>query len=235
LEDGKRVKADIVLANVDLSYVYQHLLPQDRLAERIARKRHSCSVVSFFWGVDKPYEELAPHTLFLADDYRENFDSIIRELDLPTNPSIYVHAPARLDSSMAPHGQDTLIAIVPVGHMSNNGRKDWASIRDKARQDVFRRLRTLGINDLDEHIKFEMNFTPLSWLKRYNLAKGSTHGLCHNLFQLGYFRPDNRHPRYENLYFTGASTRPGTGLPTSMVSGRLSAQRIFDDMKVPVG
>jgi len=130
---------------------------------------------------------------------------------------------------MAPHGQDTLIAIVPVGHMSENGNQDWGSMRDQARQKVFRRLRTIGIHDLKEHIKFEVNFTPLSWRKRYNLAKGSTHGLCHNLTQLAYFRPDNRHPHIHNLYFVGASTRPGTGMPTVMVSGRQSAQRIMDD------
>ena len=129
-----------------------------------------------------------------------------------------------------PSGQDTLIAIVPVGHMSANGEQDWGAIRDQARGHVFRRLRTLGIHDLEEHIKFEVNFTPLSWRKRYNLVKGSTHGLCHNLTQLGYFRPDNQHPRYRNLYFTGASTRPGTGLPTAMVSGRQSAQRIMDEL-----
>jgi phytoene desaturase len=232
LADGKRLGADAVLANADLPYVYQNLLAQDGRAKKLARKRFSCSVISFFWGVDKPYETLSPHTLFLAEDYRENFDSIIRDLDLPANPSLYIHAPARLDPTMAPRGQDTLIAIVPVGHMSGNGEQDWGAIRDQARQHVFRRLQTLGITDLEEHIKFEVNFTPLSWRKRYNLAKGSTHGLCHNLTQLGYFRPDNRHPHYHNLYFTGASTRPGTGMPTAMVSGHQSAQRIMDDLQI---
>ena len=128
---------------------------------------------------------------------------------------------------MAPAGQDTLIAIVPIGHMSDGGQ-DWNQLRDEARGHVFRRLSSLGINDLEAHIKFEINFTPLSWRKRYNLMKGSTHGLCHNLMQLGYFRPDLQHPRYRNLYFTGASTRPGTGMPTAMVSGRQAAQRIID-------
>ena len=130
---------------------------------------------------------------------------------------------------MAPAGEDTLIAIVPVGHVNKNGKQDWSEIRDQAREHVFRRLKTLGITDLEAHIKFEVNFTPLSWRKRYNLMKGSTHGLCHNLTQLGYFRPSNRHARYHNLYFVGASTRPGTGIPTALVSGRLAAERIMDD------
>jgi phytoene desaturase len=230
LADGTRLEADAVLANADLPYVYQNLLPADGQVKKLARKRFSCSVISFFWGVDKTYERLEPHTLFLADDYRANFESIIQDLDLPTNPSLYVHAPARLDPSMAPCGQDTLIAIVPVGHMSENGNQDWGVIRDEARQKVFQRLNHFGINDLEEHIKFEVNFTPLSWRKRYNLLKGSTHGLCHNLSQLAYFRPDNRHRKITNLYFVGASTRPGTGMPTVMVSGRQSAQRIVDEL-----
>jgi phytoene desaturase len=228
--DGELLSADAVLANADLPYVYQNLLPQDGQAKKMDRKRYSCSVFSFFWGVDKTYETLPPHTLFLVDDYRANFDCITHDLGLPANPSVYIHAPARLDACMAPQGQDTLIAVVPVGHMSDNGDQDWAALRDEARQHVFRKLASLGINDLAAHIKFEINFTPLSWKKRYNLAKGSTHGLCHNLVQLGYFRPDFQHPRYRNLYFTGASTRPGTGLPTAMVSGRQSANRILDDL-----
>jgi len=228
--EGQCVEADAVLANADLPYVLQNLLPPDGQSGKMDRKRYSCSVISFFWGMDKPYEQLPPHTLFLASDYRENFETIDRDLGLPANPSLYIHAPARLDPSMSPQGQDTLIAIVPVGHLSRNGEQDWAELRDKARQHVFRRLSSLGINDLESHIKFETNFTPLSWRKRYNLAKGSTHGLCHNLAQLGYFRPDYQHPRYRNLYFAGASARPGTGIPTAMVSGRQCAQRIIDTL-----
>ena len=229
LEHSQRLAADAVLANADLPYVYQDLLPEDGRAERMKRKKFSCSVISFFWGVNKRCEKLSPHTLFLADDYRENFESIIDDLALPQNPSIYVHAPARLDPSMAPPDEDTLIAIVPVGHLSEKGDQDWPALRDQARRSVFRRLETLGITDLEDHLKFEVSYTPQSWQKRYNLMKGSTHGLSHNLLQLGYFRPRNRHPAYHNLYFTGASTHPGTGIPTALVSGRLSAQRIMDE------
>jgi phytoene dehydrogenase-like protein len=103
---------------------------------------------------------------------------------------------------------------------------------ETARMHVFRRLKSLGITDLEQNIKFEVSYNPLSWRKRYNLKKGSTHGLCHNLMQLGYFRPHNRHPRYHNLYFAGASTHPGTGMPTALVSGRLAAQRLLDDLGV---
>jgi phytoene desaturase len=230
LEHNQHIHPDVVLANADLPYVYQSLLPQDGQVKRLLRKQFSCSVISFFWGMNKPYQKLGPHTLFLADDYRENFESIVGRFDLPANPSMYIHAPVRLDPSMAPTGEDTLIAIVPVGHLSDDKEQDWDKLTDQARKHVFRRLATLGINDLEAHIKFETSFTPLSWHKRYNLVKGSTHGLSHNLTQLAYFRPANRHPQYHNLYFVGASTHPGTGIPTAMISARLVAQRILDEL-----
>ena len=230
LADGSSVAADVVLANADLPYVYQQLLPDGAIAKTMARKELSASAVSFLWGVDKPYEALGPHTLFLADDFRENFDGIVRDRSLPANPSLYVHAPARLDPSMAPRGQDTLTAIVPVGHLSDDGSQDWAVLRDRARQHVFRRLRAVGVSDLAAHIKFEESYTPVSWAERHNLARGATHGLSHKLTQMAYFRPPNRHRRYRNLYFVGASTHPGTGVPMAMVSGRLAAKRIAAEM-----
>jgi phytoene desaturase len=232
LANGSRLDADVILANADLPHVYQSLLPQDRMVTKLSRKRYSCSAISFFWGVDKMYDGLGPHTLFLADDYRENFERINRDLSLPANPNLYVHAPARLDSSMAPAEQDTLTAIIPVGHLSENGEQNWDELRDEARQHIFRRLRTLGITDIEAHIKFEETYTPISWHKRYNLVKGSTHGLSHRLTQMAYFRPSNQHVRYRNLYFVGASTHPGTGVPTAMVSGRLVSERIMDDLKL---
>ena len=85
----KRAGADVVLANADLPYVYNDLLPDEDLAEPLTRKRFFRSVISFFWGLDQTYATLPPHTLFLADNYRENFESIIRDLGLPANPCLY--------------------------------------------------------------------------------------------------------------------------------------------------
>jgi len=229
LLDGGKLTADVLLANADLPYVYERLLPPDEMARKLARKRFSCSAISFFWGLDRPYDDLPPHTLFLADDYRENFESIVRDHGLPANPGVYLHAPARVDDSAAPPGRDTVTAIVPVGHLSGGGQ-DWEERRDRAREQVLRRLRMLGITDLQDHIVFEEAYTPETWAVRHNLAKGATHGLSHTLTQMGYFRPRNRHRRYHNLYFAGASTHPGTGVPTAMASGRLAARRIVAEL-----
>ena len=231
LHDGTRMDADVILANADLPYVYTDLLPDAEPAEQMAHKQYSCSVISFFWSLDKRYDQLGPHTLFLAEEYRDNFERIDRLLPLPDKPSLYIHAPTRLDPALAPSGEDTLIAIVPVGHVKPGTEQDWKEICATARQAVLRRLDSLGIHDLEAHLKFEVKYSPLSWRKRYNLMNGSTHGLSHTLMQLGYMRPHNRHSRYHNLYFVGASTHPGTGIPTALISARLAAARIVEDLQ----
>lgn len=231
LDDGSRLPADAVVANADLPYVYEHLLPPDPATKKLLRMRFSCSTISFFWGLDRKYEALPPHTLFLPDDYRETFDSIVRDHDLPANPSVYVHAPGRLDPSVAPAGRDSLTAIVPVGHLRPDPEQDWAALRDRAREHVFERLGRLRLGDLREHITFEESYTPVGWARRHNLARGATHGLAHTLTQLGWLRPSHRHRQYRNLYFAGASTHPGTGVPTAMSSGRLAARRLLADAR----
>jgi phytoene desaturase len=233
LADGRTIESDIVVANADLPYVYRDLLPGDGSSEGLDRKKFSCSTINFLWATDRPYPQIQPHTLFLSDHYRENFDAIESERTMGAEPSVYVHAPVRLDPTMAPHGGDTLVAIVPVGHIRQEWHQDWVDLKRRARNAVLLRLGSLGVTDIDEHLKFEICFTPEDWRERFNLVRGSTHGLAHSLLQMGYFRPHNRHTRYGNLYFAGASTHPGTGLPTAIVSGRLVAERVTEDVGHP--
>jgi phytoene dehydrogenase-like protein len=169
----------------------------------------------------------------MAGDYRQSFDPIFRDLTLPDDPSFYVHAPARVDASLAPEGQDTLMVAVPIGHINDAAPQDWGAIQTRARRIVLERLREIGVSNLDQHIKFEVSYSPRDWKSRYNLTKGACHGLSHQLMQMAYLRPANRHKRYGNLYFVGASTHPGTGMPTVLVSARLTTERILREVGVP--
>jgi phytoene desaturase len=229
LVDGRTLSADIVVANADLGYVYRHLLPDDGTADRLDRKEYGCSTVMFYWGLDKQYPQLGPHNLFFSGDYRKSFDDVFKGSGLPEQPNFYIHAPVRLDPSAAPSGQDTLYAAVPVGSMNEKNPQDWNAIQAKARSFILARLAGLGMADLESHIKVEVSFMPQDWKNRYNLTRGSAHGLSHKLTQMAYFRPQKRHARYHNLYFVGASTHPGTGVPTVLVSARLAAQRILEE------
>ena len=229
LSDGRSLSADLVLANADLGYVYRHLLPDDGTADRLDRKEYGCSTVMFYWGMDKPYPQLGPHNLLFAGDYRQSFEDIFSDASIPAEPNFYVHAPARIDPSAAPAGGETLYVAVPVGPMNEENPQDWEAIRAKARGYILKRLAGLGMADLEAHIKVELSFVPPDWKDRYNLTRGSAHGLSHKLTQMAYFRPHKRHARYRNLYFVGASTHPGTGVPTVLVSARLVAERILEE------
>ena len=232
LSDGRRLTADTIVANADLPYVYRELLPDRAEADRLERMKYTCSAIMFYWGVDKVYPQLGHHNVFLAGDYRASFDRIFKDHTLPDEPSFYVHAPTRTDPVAAPSGQDTLMALVPVGHLDESIGQNWDALQSRARRAVLDRLKQIGLNDLTDHIKFEVSYTARDWNQKFNLVKGAAFGLSHNFMQVGYLRPHNRHRKYRNLYFVGASTHPGTGLPIVLLSARLTTERILKDMPV---
>ena len=228
LVDGRRYSADIIVANADLPYVYQHLLPDPSPAARLNGKKYTCSTITFYWGVKKRYPVLGPHNVFLSNDYRASFDRIFHDHTLPDDPSFYVHAPARLDPQAAPDGEDTLMVLVPVGSFNGDAAPDEPALIERARKTVISRLAQLGLSDLEQNIKFEMRYSPKVWQNLYNLARGANFGLSHDFWQVGYLRPHNRHDQYRNLYFVGSSTHPGTGLPIVLLSARLPERMIKD-------
>ncbi len=231
-ENSQVYEADIFVGNADLPYIYKDLLPPNAEADNLDKKLYTCSTIMFYWGVDKRYEQVAHHNIFLGGDYKASFDQIFNDHTLPEQPSFYVHAPARTDAAAAPEGQDTLYVLVPVGHMDQANRQDWDAMANRARETVFARLeKEMGIHDLREHIKFEIVHTPITWKEKFNLAKGAAFGLSHNFWQVGFLRPQNRHAQYKNLYFAGASTHPGTGLPIVLLSAKLTTQRILKEAR----
>jgi phytoene desaturase len=233
LQNGSRLSADVIVANADLPYVYRHLLPDQAEAECLEHMKYTCSAIMFYWGVDRVYPQLGVHNVFLAGDYRDSFKRIFQDKSLPGEPSFYVHAPARVDPSAAPAGQDTLMVLVPVGHLDDEAAQDFDALQAQARAAVLNRLSEMGLTDLDKHLKFEVSYTPHQWSHLYNLAKGAAFGLSHNFMQVGYLRPHNRHQRYRNLYFVGSSTHPGSGLPMALLSARLTTERIMQEFRVP--
>jgi len=228
LEDGRTFSADIFVGNADLPYIYKELLPDPVEAKKLDEKLYTCSTIMFYWGVDKQYPQIQHHNIFLGGDYKASFDQIFENHDLPESPSFYVHAPARTDPASAPEGQDTLYVLVPVGHLDAASKQDWGERVRRARHTVFERLsKEMGIDNLQAHIKFEIVYQPKVWKERFNLEKGAAFGLSHNFWQVGYLRPQNRHKKYKNLYFAGASTHPGTGLPIVLLSAKLTTERIL--------
>jgi len=230
LADGTEIKADIVIANADLPYVYRKLLPDKRKSARLDKLKYSCSAICFHWGLDKIYPQLDHHNVFLSDDFRDSLDRIFKDKTVSDNPSFYIHAPARTDPAAAPENHDTLSVAVAVGHIDKRYRQEWDRIREISRKAVLSRLKQQGLEDIEDHIKFEVCYLPESWENACNISRGSVFGsLAHNIMQMGYFRPHNRHNKYKNIYFAGGSTHPGNGIPNVLISAKLVSERILKE------
>jgi phytoene desaturase len=230
LESGEKIDADLVIANADLPYVYDRLLPDKHKAKRLKNKNYSCSAIVFHWGVDKVYSQLDHHTIFLNEPYKEGMDKVFNEKSLSDNPSFYVHAPTRTDKLAAPMNEDTLSVIIPVGYIDEKADQDWQALKLSARESVILRLKEAGMTDIEEHIKFELCFMPKTFESYCNVTNGSVFGsLSHTIFQMGWFRPHNRHNKYKNLYFAGGSTHPGNGIPLVLLGAKLVSERIFKE------
>ena len=228
--DGTIIRSDLMIANADLPYVYSKLLPENRMSARLKKKEYSCSAIVFHWGINKVYPQLDHHSIFLNDPYKQGMEKIFNEKSLSSHPSFYIHAPVRSDKSAAPENQDTLSVIVPVGHIDKKQDQDWQKIKQTARNGVINRLKEAGMIDIEEHIKFETCYLPKTWESYCNVTNGSVFGsLSHTIFQMGYFRPHNRHRKYKNLYFVGGSTHPGNGIPLVLLSAKLTSERILKD------
>jgi phytoene desaturase len=184
----------------------------------------------FHWGLDKVYPQLEHHNVFLSDGFRKGLDQIFKDKSVSDNPNFYVHAPVRSDHTAAPQNYDTLSIIVAAGHIDKNYKQEWDKLKEKTRIAVISRLKRHGLEDIENHIKFEICYLPQDWENACNISRGSVFGsLGHNIFQMGYFRPHNRHDKYKNLYFVGGSTHPGNGIPNVLLSAKLVSERILTE------
>jgi phytoene desaturase len=189
--------------------------------------RHGASAFVLYLGTDRRYPHLLHHDVLFARDVATNFSAIFQRQTVPEDPSIYVNVASATDPSTAPTGGEAIYVLVPAPCL---GGVNWSTEAPVLRERVLDLLeQRLGLADLRRHLVFERMLTPEDWYTTYNLDHGSTFGLAHNFLQVGYMRPANRSRRVAGLYFVGASTVPGGGLPMVMLSARLVAERIAED------
>ncbi|ORE02407.1 phytoene dehydrogenase [Rhizopus microsporus var. microsporus] len=232
LENGEVIEADAVVCNADLVYAYHKLLPPcSWTTKTLASKKLTSSSISFYWSMNKKIPQFDVHNIFLAESYKESFDEIFEQYGLPSEASFYVNVPSRVDPSAAPDGKDSVIVLVPIGHMkSQTGEgEDYADLVNRAREMVLSVIQSrLGIKDFASMIEHEIVNDPKTWQAKFNLWRGSILGLSHNVFQVLWFRPSTRDTtnRYRNLFFVGASTHPGTGVPIVLAGSKLTSDQV---------
>jgi len=225
---------DSLVINADFAQAMKTLVP-DRLRkswtnQKLDRSKYSCSTFMLYLGIEGRYDHLPHHTIYIAKDYQRNLDEIDRLKVLSEDPSFYVQNACVTDKSLAPNGMSTLYVLVPVTHESPH--VDWKSQTSMFRKRVLRQLEKLGLHDVEERIRFEKVVTPDDWQSTYQVFRGATFNLAHNLGQMLHARPRNHFNDLQQVYLVGGGTHPGSGLPVIYESARISARMMCDALRL---
>ncbi|MFB6071104.1 MAG: phytoene desaturase family protein [Halanaeroarchaeum sp.] len=226
-EDGA-VSADVVVSDADYAHTEQDLLgPSHRQYDAAYwdSRTYAPSAFMLYLGVEGEVPDLAHHTLVLPADWSEHFDRIFENPAWPEDPAYYVSVTSETDDDVAPPGHSAVVILVPIA----TGLVDSPTIRDRYRDAVLADLTANTGTDLRERIVVEESFAVEDYADAYNAYRGTALGLAHTLRQTSLFRPSRRSSALDGLYFTGAFTTPGIGVPMCLISGQLTAEAVIED------
>jgi phytoene desaturase len=230
----RRLEADAVVVNADFAEAMRKLIPNQHRRKwsdkKIASKQYSCSTFMMYLGIEGRYDDVAHHTIYLAENYRQNLCDIEEGHELSKNPSFYVQNASVTDPTLAPKGQSTLYVLLPVTHESE--KVDWAKETAGFRELAIEQMKRIGIEDVEQRIRTERMITPAGWRDEFGLFKGATFSMKHSLDQMLHLRPHNRFEDVDGIYLTGGGTHPGSGLPVIFQSARISSKLLLEDLDI---
>lgn len=228
LKDGTVLPADIVVSNADVAYTYLRMIKPEHRRKysdaKVSRMRYSMSLFVVYFGTTRQYPDIAHHDIILSHRYRELLEDIFTNKILADDFSLYLHRPTATDPSMAPEGCDAFYALVPVPH--NASGIDWDTEGPRFRDRIMDFLEKNYLPELKAHLGTIRHFAPNDFQHRLNSYLGSAFSVEPILTQSAWFRPHNRSEDIDNLYFTGAGTHPGAGLPGVLSSAKIVEQLI---------
>ncbi len=226
--------ADSVVLNSDFAGSIGKLIPNHQRTkwtdEKLAKKKYSCSTFMMYLGVKGRYDDISHHTIYLAENYRENLADIEKRHRLSDNPSFYVQNAGVTDDTLAPEGHSSLYVLLPVTH--ETGSVDWAKEGPRYRALALEQMKKIGMHDVEERIVTEKIVTPRDWASEFELYKGATFSMAHSLDQMLHLRPHNRFEDVRQMYLVGGGTHPGSGLPVIFESARITSRLLLQDLKM---
>ncbi len=228
LVGGETFAADAVVSNGDIAQTYRALVPswaRPRMTDkRIENYDYSMSLFVIYFGTDRQYENVAHHEILMGPRYKELLEDIFERKLLADDFSLYLHRPTATDPSLAPPGHDCWYVLSPVPHLG--GDVDWEKVGDRYRDRIMEYLEERYLPDLRKHIVSERRIDPRYFEGTLNSYLGSAFSVQPTLLQSAYWRPHNQDREIPNLYFAGAGTHPGAGVPGVISSGKIVADLI---------
>ena len=232
LKDGSSSPADIVVSNGDVAATYRDLIPASLRRKytdgKLERMKYSMSLFVIYFGTKKRYTEssLAHHNIILGERYKELLTDVFDRKHLADDFSLYLHMPTITDPSMAPPGCEAFYVLSPVPHLGSG--IDWKKTARPYRDKIMKFLEDHYLPDLQANIIAEHTIDPIHFKDTLNSYLGAAFSFQPLFTQSAWFRPHNRSEEFDNLYFVGAGTHPGAGLP-----GVLSSAKIAEDLIGP--
>jgi phytoene desaturase len=224
-------EADAVATNADVMHSYRDLLAGSRSAQRsvgrLERKRWSPSVFVVHFGVKGSWPGIPHHMILFGPRYRELLADIYDHGVLAEDFSLYLHHPTVTDPTMAPEGHSTFYALAPVPHLGKFP-VDWAEIGPILEKRILDEIGARLIPDIHERIVTKFSYAPSDFAHDLNAHLGSAFSLEPILTQSAYFRVHNRDANIPNLYFVGAGTHPGAGIPGVVMSAKATAKLMLE-------
>jgi phytoene desaturase len=231
--DGWSGDFDVVASNGDVVHTYEHLLrsePQAKPAvSGLMKQRYSMSLFVIYFGTRTRHPHLAHHNILFGPRYRELLADIFDRGLLADDFSLYLHAPTLTDPSLAPEGCEAFYVLSPVPHLGK-AEIDWEVEGPRYRDRIFEYLEQRYIPNLRRDLVTSRIFTPADFKNVFDSHLGSAFSLEPILTQSAYFRVHNRDDRIGGLYFVGAGTHPGAGVPGVVSSAKATATLILSDL-----
>ncbi|HLO98584.1 MAG TPA: phytoene desaturase family protein, partial [Fimbriimonas sp.] len=219
LNTSERMSFDAIICNADMPYA------QQELADEKPRKglRYSCSAHLMYLDYKGDLEGLRHHNVIFGADFKGNLDDLFHHHKFPNDPAFYVCISKRSDESVAPEGHLNLFILVPIPNLDADHSPENIEKLERA---VFDRLKR-ETNFDPSNIVNQKRRSAKEWESELNLERGAAFGISHDLFQSAFMRPQNVSKSNPNLFYVGASTVPGNGLPMVLISAELIEQRLI--------
>lgn len=224
---GKVWDADVYISNSDAASFRGQVLKRESWNEaKLDNMDWTLAPFTIYLGVKGKIDNLEHHNYFLGSNFKGYADTIFTSSISPQKPYYYVNVSSKSFPDCAPEGHENIFILCPVPDL--RFKSDWSD-REELAQNIIDDLSKRVGYDISANIVTKTIYDPADWGKMFNLYKGSGLGLAHGMMQVGAFRPRNKDEEFNNLYYVGASTTPGTGLPMVIISSKLVTERIEED------
>jgi phytoene desaturase len=230
LASGEFIASDIVVSNGDAAWTYLHLVDRQHRKhwsdKRIAKGKYSSGLFVWYFGTNRQYHDVPHHMMVLGPRYKGLLQDIFKNHKLSKDFSLYLYRPTATDPSLAPHGCDSFYALSVVPNLSSE--TDWPAITEQYRDAIASALQESVLPDLKSHVVSSKVTTPQDFQDRLWSYRGAGFGLEPILTQSAWFRPHNRSEDVQALYMVGASSQPGAGVPSVLMSAKMLQEVVPD-------